>query len=223
MKIEWVIFDMDWLLIDSEPIWQEAEINCFKKVWINLTIEQTTKTTWLHVDEVVEYWFNLYPWDTAITSKKQVSQNIVTMVKELVNLKWASKPWVNEIMSFLKSKNINNIAIASSSEYSIIETVVNKLWYCNYFKIINSAQDEEFWKPHPWVYISTYKKMWLKPEKCISFEDSLNWVISSKSAKVKCVAVPELININNNKFLIADLIIDSLWNFWEKEWQLLNK
>jgi sugar-phosphatase len=100
--------------------------------------------------------------------------------------------------------------------------VINKFNIRDYFNVINSAQDEEFWKPHPWVYISTYKKMWLKPEQCLSFEDSLNWVISSKAAKVKCVAVPEIININNNKFLISDLIIKSLNDFWENEWLKLN-
>lgn len=222
MKIEWIIFDMDWLLIDSEPLWQEAEINSFKKVWINLTVEQTTKTTGLHVDEVVEYWYSLFPWNEKDLWKKEVSKNIVTMVKDLINSKWVEKAWVAKIISFLKSKNINNIAIASSSEYSIIETVINKFNIRDYFNVINSAQDEEFWKPHPWVYISTYKKMWLKPEQCLSFEDSLNWVISSKAAKVKCVAVPEIININNNKFLISDLIIKSLNDFWENEWLKLN-
>ncbi|MFA5916704.1 MAG: hexitol phosphatase HxpB [Candidatus Gracilibacteria bacterium] len=222
MKIEGIIFDMDGLLIDSEPLWQEAEINSFKKVGINLTVEQTTKTTGLHVDEVVEYWYSLFPWNEKDLGKKEVSKNIVTMVKDLINSKGVEKAGVAKIISFLKSKNINNIAIASSSEYSIIETVINKFNIRDYFNVINSAQDEEFGKPHPGVYISTYKKMGLKPEQCLSFEDSLNGVISSKAAKVKCVAVPEIININNNKFLISDLIIKSLNDFGENEWLKLN-
>jgi len=54
---------MDGLLIDSEPLWQEAEQRVFAKVGLELTYEQTLETTGLRVDEVIEYWFQKFPWD----------------------------------------------------------------------------------------------------------------------------------------------------------------
>jgi len=61
--IQAIIFDMDGLLIDSEPLWQEAEQRVFAKVGLELTYEQTLETTGLRVDEVIEYWFQKFPWD----------------------------------------------------------------------------------------------------------------------------------------------------------------
>ena len=139
---------MDGLLIDSEPLWQEAEQRVFRTVGIDLSYEQTLETTGLRVDEVVEYWFSRQAWDENIISKKQLDINIVTEVKKLILEKWETKPWVHSILKFLKSKNLP-MAIASSSEYSIIHTVVEKLWIQEYFECIYSAEEEKYWKPHP--------------------------------------------------------------------------
>ena len=46
---------MDGLLIDSEPLWQEAEITVFNKLGVRLTLEMTHQTMGLRTDEVVEY------------------------------------------------------------------------------------------------------------------------------------------------------------------------
>jgi sugar-phosphatase len=55
--IKAVIFDMDGLLIDSEPLWEEAEIKTFREVGVPLTKKKSIETMGLRVDEVVEHWF----------------------------------------------------------------------------------------------------------------------------------------------------------------------
>jgi sugar-phosphatase len=85
--IEAIIFDMDGLLIDSEPLWQEAEQRVFATVGLNLTNEQTTETTGLRVDEVIDYWFVRFPWNEENISKKQLDVNIVEEVKNLIREK----------------------------------------------------------------------------------------------------------------------------------------
>lgn len=219
--IQAIIFDMDGLLIDSEPLWQEAEKRIFQNVGIDLDDQQVAQTTWLRVDEVVEYWFQRIPWDIKNYSKKQLDIEIVEEVKRLIWEKWEAKKWVKEILEFLGWKNLP-MAIASSSEYSIIHTVVEKLWIEDYFTLIYSAEEEKYGKPHPWVYISTCEKLGVIPENAITFEDSFNGVLSAKSAKIKCVAVPEEVNKWNQKFVIADMILESLEEFWEKQWNLLS-
>jgi len=73
--IKGVIFDMDGLLIDSEPLWQEAEIETFTRVGVPLTREMTRETMGLRVDEVVEHWFSRYPWEEP--SKKEIESKVV--------------------------------------------------------------------------------------------------------------------------------------------------
>lgn len=217
-----IIFDMDGLLIDSEPLWQEAEQRVFRTVGLELDNDQTLETTGLRVDEVIEYWFARNPWSEDTISKKQLDIDIVTEVKNLIREKWEAKPGVKQILEFFSSKDLP-MAIASSSEYSIIHCVVEKLWIEEYFTCIYSAEEEKFGKPHPWVYISACDKLWVKPENTITFEDSFNGVLSAKTAKIKCVAVPEEVNKRNEKFIIADMKLNSLEEFWEEQWQELNK
>jgi len=142
-------------------------------------------------------------------------------VKNIIQEKWELKPWVAQILEFLKSKNLP-MAIASSSEYSIINCVVEKFRIKEYFQLIYSAE-EKYWKPHPWVYLSTCKKIEVSPQDTITFEDSFNGILSAKAAKINCVAVPEEINTKNPKFVIADMKLNSLEEFWEEEWNTLNK
>ena len=61
-KISAVIFDMDGLIIDSEPLWKIAEIETFKEVGFDFTIEMCALTTGMRIDEVVEFWRKKLKW-----------------------------------------------------------------------------------------------------------------------------------------------------------------
>ena len=57
-----VIFDMDGLLIDSEPLWRLAEREVFAEVGLQLTDADCERTTGLRTDDLVGFWFDLFPW-----------------------------------------------------------------------------------------------------------------------------------------------------------------
>ena len=82
-KISAVIFDMDGLLIDSEPFWQQAEKIVFKKVGIELTTEMCYETMGLRIDEVVMYWYEKKPWDHI--SLQEIQAEIIDRVIELIH------------------------------------------------------------------------------------------------------------------------------------------
>ena len=124
------------------------------------------------------------------------------------------------ILSFFESHNIT-LALASSSKVQIIETVLEKLKIKNRFKLYHSAQFEKQGKPHPAVFITTAKKLGVEPSNCLVFEDSINGVISAKAAGMKVVALPDKYLTGDDKFKIADLIISSLNEFGEKQFQNL--
>jgi len=215
-----VIFDMDGLLIDSEPFWKIAEKKIFSQVWLNLTQDMMSQTVWLKVIEVVEYWFQRFPWDIEKYSKILIAERIVDEVIVLVWEQWVWKRWYLEAIQFFHKKGWK-IWLNSASDYRLIEAVLDVLGIRKYFHAIHSWQDEEYGKPHPGWYIHTAEKLWVHPSECLVFEDSLNWVLSAKSARMKCVAVPEEHNIWNQKFSIADSIIRSLDQFDEEKLQQL--
>ena len=119
-----VIFDMDGVLIDSEPFWQQAELSVFTKLGIPFTLEMTQQTTGLRIDNAVDYWFKRYPWKSI--SKKQVALEIKDIVRSLIVEKGIAKPGAVELIQALSHLNVP-MAICSSSAMSIIEAVTQKI------------------------------------------------------------------------------------------------
>lgn len=209
-----VILDMDGLLIDSEPLWEEAELIVFSKLDVPLVAEMTKQTMGLRVDEVVQYWFTRYPWKDI--TQKEVEAQIVNKVIELVIKKGNSRKGVNEFIAIFKRKGLP-LAIASSSNTDIINAVIGKLGISKDIDIIHSAEHEPYGKPHPAVYITAAEKLGILPQYCLAFEDSPNGVLAAKAARMKCVAVPDEKLKKDKRFYIADKVINSLLEFTEED------
>ena len=216
--IKAVIFDLDGLLIDSEPLWQEAEILVFKRVNIILTPDLCLRTKGLRIDEVVDYWYQRYPWTNL--SKQEVEELIVAKLIELIRLKGKPLAGVDKAMAFIQQQPVK-IALASSSALVIIQAALQKLNLSEVFVRVNSAQSEALGKPHPGVYLTTAKQLNVLPQNCLALEDSLNGVLAAKAAQMKCIAIPEPLQYNNPKFAIADRILKSLEELNLKIWHEL--
>ncbi|MEN9517929.1 MAG: hypothetical protein RLZZ381_517 [Cyanobacteriota bacterium] len=217
--IEAVIFDLDGLLIDSEPLWQEAVILVFKQVNLLLTSELYRQTQGLRIDEVVDYWYRQYPWTNL--SKLEVEELIVSKVIELIHLKGQPLPGVAQAIAFVKKQNVK-IALASSSASQIIQAALQKLDLTEVFVEIYSAEFEVLGKPYPGVYLTTAQKLNVPPQSCLALEDSINGVLAAKAAQMKCIAIPEAIQQQYPQFAIADLILNSLTELNESVWNSLN-
>ena len=217
--IKAVIFDLDGLLIDSEPLWQEAEILIFKRVNIFLNSELCSQTRGLRIDEVVDYWYRKSPW-TNLT-KLEVEELIVSKLIELIHLEGKPLPGVAEAIAFVQSKNVK-IALASSSALNIIQAALQKLELAGTFVEVYSAESEILGKPHPGVYLTTAKKLNIPPQSCLALEDSLNGVLAAKAAQMKCIAIPEAKQQQNPKFTIANRILASLEELNDSVWKDLD-
>lgn len=213
--IEAVIFDMDGLLINSEPFWKEVEIEVFKKVGVTLTVEKCEQTVGLRIDEVVQFWYEQFPWDNH--SKAAIEREIVDRVIERVEQEGEALSGVYDVIEFFWNKKMP-MAIASSSHLRLIEAVVNRLKLKGFFQVIHSAEFEPFGKPHPATFITTAQKLQVEPNKCLVFEDSLNGVIAGKAARMTTVAVPE---VTDPRFIIADKVLHSLTAFDEQLFEQL--
>lgn len=218
--IEAIIFDMDGLLIDSEPLWHEAEIETANIVGIKMNKEQCFETTGLKSDKIIEHWYEKHKWK--YPSQKKVEERLINKLISLVEKRGVEKAGAVNILEFFKKKRLK-IALASSSQKIIINAVVKKLGIKKYFNAINSAEFEEYGKPHPAVYLKTAKLLKVNPVKCLAFEDSFNGLLAAKSARMKCVCVPDESIENSPKLAIADEVIPSLADFDNKTWKEINK
>jgi len=196
-----VIFDMDGLLIDSEPYWKMAEKEVFGKLGLSLTDDLLRNVMGFRLSEVVQHWYHYQPWKEP--NFEQTEKDVLDCVKHLIKQEADAMPGVYEILDYCKQNNLK-IALASSSAMELIEVVIDKLNIRDYFDILWSAQYEDYGKPHPAIFLSVAQKLNISPKDCIVFEDAINGVLAAKAARMYCIAVPEEISFNDPRFAIAD-------------------
>lgn len=220
MKLEAVIFDMDGLLIDSEPLWEEAGAELLKKFDIILTPEQYQSSTGLRTEEWIAYWFNYFKIDEKF-APKAVADIIDKAINKIEKHGYAM-PGVPGILSFFKERGIK-MAIATSSPLKLADIVVEKLKIRDYLSCVTSAEKLEYGKPHPEVYINCAGQLGVTPVQCLCFEDSFNGMIAVKAARMKCTVVPMVSAYHLDKWNAADLKLNSLKEFGEEQWNMLMK
>ena len=205
--IKAIIYDMDGLIIDSEPYWRKSMIKVLASVGLHLTEEQCAATTGLRFDHVLEYWFEKYPWTHK--SILDVHEEVLAEMEHAILHDAVLMPGVFESIELFRSKGYK-LAIASSSAMRLIRACVHRLNGENIFDTVISAEHEEYGKPHPAVFLKAASDLKVNPLDCLVLEDSMMGVIAAKAARMQCVAVPAPENFDNPKFVRAEWKLKSL-------------
>ena len=100
--------------------------------------------------------------------------------------------------------------MASSSEYRLIDAALEHFGLRDRFALIHSAEDEDYGKPHPAVFLTAASKLGAPPKRCLVWEDAPAGVVAAKAASMACIAVPEPGEGAHPAFGLADLVVDSL-------------
>jgi sugar-phosphatase len=204
------IFDMDGLLIDSEPLWRQAEKSTFQQIGIELTDQMCHETLGLRPDEAVSHWYGKFPWTGP--GREEIERQLLATVRELVIARGRPLDGVLATLSMLGDAGLK-LGLASSSPPTLIETVIDKLGIRDYFSVMRSAVDEVRGKPDPAVYLSAAKMLGVDSANCLAFEDSLRGVRSAKSAGMSVIAVPSEQQFYQAEFELADMTLRSLTDF----------
>lgn len=198
-----IIFDMDGVIIDSEPIHIKLEKELLEEMGGNyseINHNDFIGTTDAHM------------WSTF---KKQF--NIKLSVEELINIKRKrfieslnQVPLVDNILELMRTLHEKGykLGLASSNNKKAVKTVKNKFELDKYIDIFMSGEEVSKGKPDPEIFLTTAKYMNLKPEDCLVIEDAKNGVLAAKAAGMKCIGF-ENKNSGNQDLSDADLIIDN--------------
>jgi sugar-phosphatase len=208
--IKAIIFDMDGLLVDSEPYWKIAEKICFGKLGLNLSDELLRQVMGFRLNEVVAHWYNYQPWGEK--NFEAVEADVLETVKQLIIENADALPGVIQTLELCKA-NGYKIALASSSAMSLIHVVVDKLNIRHYFDLLVSAEFEPYGKPHPSVFITTSNQLNILPTECLVFEDSVNGMVAAKAARMKCIVIPEVEKQNEPYWQLANQKLKTLEDF----------
>jgi HAD superfamily hydrolase (TIGR01509 family) len=201
------IYDMDGLLLDSEPYWVQAELQVLGDVGVPLTESLARETTGMRLDEAVAHWYRRFPWKEP--SQRDVLSRLTTAAHRLILARAEAKPGVAESLALFARRGIRR-ALASSSPLVLIEAVVEKLGLVGQFELAVSAESEPLGKPHPAVYLSCAARLGVDASDCVALEDSVNGLVSAKAARMRVIAVPEAAHRGDLRFGLADAVVSSL-------------
>ena len=127
MKKSAVIFDIDGLLINSEPLWNKAATEIFRQYGIQLTEEQYATTTGLRSKEFVAHW--LHQYKIAATEFDRAEQRVIDLALELIDKNATLMPGVEhifqffDVMNYLSVKNMQKFKKAGRVHILSISTV----------------------------------------------------------------------------------------------------
>jgi beta-phosphoglucomutase family hydrolase len=200
-----VIFDLDGVIIDSEPFHLVVNEKIFANLGINLSEDEYQSfigTTHQDMWSTIKKKYGLLQSVPELVNM-QVSGNINYIKNEKID----AIEGVTGLLSRLKKANIK-IGIASSSPTEVIELVIKKLGISDYFSVVVGGEKIEKGKPSPDIFLKAAKVLNTKPENCVVIEDSENGVKAAKAAGMKCVGFRNP-NSGNQDLKKADLIVDT--------------
>ena len=202
------IFDMDGLLVDSEPLWDQAELDVIASLGVDITRRhELPDTLGLRIDMVVDLWFAHQPWSGP--SRQEVTDRIITRAIALVEETKPLLPGVREAVALCKSQGLR-VGLASASPLHMLEKVLTMFDLRDSFDALASAEKLPYSKPHPQVYLDCAAKLGVEPLSCVALEDSVNGMIASKAARMRAIVVPAHENQDDARFVLADVKLTSL-------------
>ncbi len=183
-----VIFDMDGVIVDSEPFWRRVEAGCFDELGADIRpFLGHGLTMGLRVDQAIHFL-------VAASGLEGIDADAELM------------PGVVAALDFFSDAGLG-IGLASGSTPPVIEAVMDKFDLAKRFDVVCSAADNRLGKPNPAIFLRAASMLEVEPAQTLVIEDSLNGVIAAKAAMMRCIAVP---HPDDLRFSIADLLLGSL-------------
>jgi len=204
--IKAIIFDMDGVLVDSEPFHVEIEKQQFLLNRLPVSDEEHRRYMGVASDVM---WKEIAERHSLNVSVEEITeQNRIESIRFFTELKDIPvMPELPELLERLKQKNYP-MAVASSSFPEIIELILKRTGLRKYFQVVVSSQEAGKSKPEPDVFLLAARKLKMQPPDCLVIEDSANGIKAAKAAGMRCVAYQSPgVNPKNQKQ--ADAVIKS--------------
>jgi HAD superfamily hydrolase (TIGR01509 family) len=182
---EAIIFDMDGLLVDSEPLWQRARVECFG----------AERLRWTDEDQAGIMGRNTLGWATFLQDRlgteftmEEIIERIVSQMEAYYHIDVPLMPGAHELIEQLRGRY--PLGLASGAATRMIRAVLDSTGWEDAFVEILSGDDVEHGKPAPDMYLEIAKRMGVDIKKSVVFEDSGNGILSGYTAGAKVIAVP---------------------------------
>ncbi len=184
-----ILFDMDGLIVDSEPLHCKAYQQIFKKHGVQMTdeeyyLELSTKGT--AMSEICR------KYGTPDSDPEAIIEEKIEIYLNLVEKELELMPGADEAVKTLKEEF--SIVLASASRRVFVENILKRFGLENEFLRIFTGSEVSKRKPDPEIYNYASREMKIPPENCVVLEDAEKGVLAAYRAGMKCIAIPTIYN-----------------------------
>jgi HAD superfamily hydrolase (TIGR01509 family) len=190
-KLEAVLFDMDGVIIDSEPLWSDAEKELLARR--NLPYSPSLKTAMMGRDArgAVGYLIEHY---SLTESLGKLIEERNQLIAELFKEHLKAIPGALDLVRSVIAAGILT-GLVSSSPKPLVELALEKLVTTGLFDLTLSGDQVVRGKPAPDIYITAAEKLGVKPEYCLVIEDAPHGVAAAKDAGMCCLAISTSVSV----------------------------
>jgi HAD superfamily hydrolase (TIGR01509 family) len=188
-----VIFDMDGVLVDSEPLYMAVERQSFARYGIELNEGEQSRFVGTSQQQMWREIKVMYGLEVAIADLIAEHQRQVLRVLEQSHL--VAMPGVTWLIEELKKRGIP-CALASSSPRQLVECVLTRIGLTDCFAHMICGDEVRLSKPEPEIFLVAAERLGVAPHRCLVIEDSHHGVTAAKAAGMQCIG---LLNPNSGE------------------------
>jgi len=212
-----IIFDMDGLMIDTEPLyWQVGReiAGRYGTVCTDQTLRKMMGRERLDAMRIYATECGI----TRATAQELLDEREIMMVDRFAA---GVEPMAGLVEILDRFQGRLKFAVATSSPKKFTDVLLPSLKLQSYFQVIQSADDITHGKPHPEIYLKTAARLYVQPNRCIVLEDSIAGATAGHRAGAYVIAIPLPIMANED-FSFADGRAENLHEAADKIEQLLS-
>lgn len=205
--LEAVIFDLDGLMFDTEPIWVSAWEPAFKQQGLELKPGLVPRFFGMSQPRIEELVAQAYDNDPRAVSA--VREHVRIGIEEMLANGAPKKPGLDELLALLADKGVP-CAVASASPRTLVEAHLRKGDVGGFFSAVIAGDDGLPSKPAPDVFVEAARRLNAAPASSLVLEDSSNGIRAASAGGFLSVMVPDMIDPTAEIRGIATRVCNSL-------------
>jgi len=183
-----VIFDLDGLLADSEPWWDQIDAKLLTEYGVAYRGEHHRNVLGVSYRLATEFYKNAF----------QISASVEELIRRRAEI--ATEFFANRVGLFpsakatlerLREKKLC-LALATSSVSASARPFLERTGIRHFFDVVVTGDEIERGKPHPDIYLMTAEKLHVNCNSCLVIEDALAGITAAKAASIRVAAIPDI-------------------------------
>jgi len=202
-----VTFDLDGVLADSEPSWNQIDAKLLAEHGVTYHGEYHRNVLGVSYRLAVEFYKNAFHISAPVEELMRRRGEIATdFFANRVGLFPSAKTTLEQLREMKL-----HLAVATSSVSASARPFLDRTGIRHLFWVVVTGDEVERGKPHPDIYMQTAKKLGTAPEACLVIEDALSGVAAAKAANMRVAAIPDTRFVDPEQYKKeADYVLGSL-------------